>query len=43
MDDGEEIRVHTFTMEEVLAATREEYRCDTESALALWLYAGELS
>src|SRR6266487_4497166 len=35
MDDGEEIRVHTFTMEEALAATREDYRCDPEAALAL--------
>lgn len=43
MDDGKEICVHTFTMEEALAATREDYRCDTESVLALWLYAGELS
>ncbi len=39
MDDGEEIRVHTFTMDEALAATREDYRCDPEAALALWLYA----
>jgi 8-oxo-dGTP pyrophosphatase MutT (NUDIX family) len=39
VEDGEEIRVHTFTMEEALAATREDYRCDPEAALALWLYA----
>ena len=39
MDDGEEIRVHTFTLDEALAATREDYRCDPEAALALWLYA----
>src|SRR6266700_3692951 len=40
MEDGEEIRVHTFTMEEALAETRVDYRCDPEAALALWLYAG---
>jgi len=38
MDDGEEIRVHTFTLDEALAATRVDYRCDHEAALALWLY-----
>lgn len=38
MEDGEEIRVHTFTLDEALAATREDYRCDPEAALALWLY-----
>jgi hypothetical protein len=40
MEDGEEIRVHTFTFEDALAATKEDYRCDPEAALALWLYAG---
>jgi len=40
MDEEEEIRVHTFTLGEALAATREDYRCDPEAALALWLYAG---
>jgi len=40
MEDGEEIRVCTFTLDEALAATREDYRCDPEVALALWLYAG---
>jgi len=40
MDDGEEIRVHTFTLDESLAATRVDYRCDPEAALALWLYFG---
>jgi ADP-ribose pyrophosphatase YjhB (NUDIX family) len=40
MEDGEEILVKTFTLEEALAATREDYRCDPEAALALWLYAG---
>ena len=38
MEDGEEIRVHTFTLDEALAATKEDYRCDPEAALALWLY-----
>ncbi len=41
MEDGEEIRVHTFTLDEALAATREDYRCDPEAALALWLYKGK--
>ena len=40
MEDGEEIWVHTFTLDEALAATREDYRCDPEAALALWLYTG---
>jgi len=40
MEDGEEIRVHAFTLDEALAATREDYRCDPEAALALWLYTG---
>jgi 8-oxo-dGTP pyrophosphatase MutT (NUDIX family) len=39
MEDGEEIWVHTFTLNEALAATRMDYRCDPEAALALWLYA----
>ncbi len=39
MEDGEEIRVHTFTLDEALAATKIDYRCDPEAALALWLYA----
>jgi 8-oxo-dGTP pyrophosphatase MutT (NUDIX family) len=39
MEDGEEIRVHTFTLEEALGAIRVDYRCDPEAALALWLYA----
>lgn len=39
MEDGEEIRVHTFTLEEALAAIRIDYRCDPEAVLALWLYA----
>ena len=40
MEDGEEIRVHTFTLDEALATTREDLRCDPEAALALWLYFG---
>ena len=39
MEDGEEIWVHTFTLDEALAATRIDYRCDPEAALALLLYA----
>ncbi|HEU0000108.1 MAG TPA: hypothetical protein VFQ36_04375 [Ktedonobacteraceae bacterium] len=38
MEDGEEVRVHTFTWETALAATKEDCRCDPEAALALWLY-----
>ena len=41
MEDGEEIRVHTFTLDEALVATREDYRCNPEAALALWLYSGK--
>ncbi len=40
MEDGEEIRVHTFTLDEALAGTSEDYRYDPEATLALWLYAG---
>ncbi len=43
MEDGEEIRVHTFTLNEALAATRIDYRCDPEAALALWLYAESIT
>ncbi len=35
----EEIRVHTYTLQDALAATLVDYRCDPEAALALWLYA----
>jgi 8-oxo-dGTP pyrophosphatase MutT (NUDIX family) len=41
LEDGEEIRVHTFTLDEALAATKIDYRCDPEAALALCLYAGK--
>jgi 8-oxo-dGTP pyrophosphatase MutT (NUDIX family) len=40
MEEQEEIRVKTFSLEEALAATKEDYRCDPEAALALWLYSG---
>ncbi len=39
MEDGEEIWVHTYTLDEALAATRLDYRCDPEAAFALWMYA----
>ncbi len=42
MEEEEEIRVHTFTLYEALAATREDYRCDPEAALALWLYTSKV-
>lgn len=40
MEDGEEIRVVTFPLQEALEATKQDYRFDPEAALALWLYAG---
>jgi 8-oxo-dGTP pyrophosphatase MutT (NUDIX family) len=40
LDVEEEIRVQTFTLDEALAATKTDYRCDPEAALALWLFAG---
>lgn len=40
LEDGEELFVHTLTLQEALAATKIDYRCDPEAALALWLYAG---
>lgn len=40
MEDREEERVHEFTLDQALAATREDYRCDPEAALALWLNMG---
>jgi len=42
MEGGEEILVKTFTLDEALAATRHDYCCDPQAALALWLYAGKL-
>jgi len=40
MEEGEEILVKTLTLNEALAATREDYRCNPEAALALWLFVG---
>src|SRR6266487_633569 len=40
MEDQEEVHVWTLKLEEALAATQRDYRCDPEAALALWLYAG---
>ncbi len=34
MEKQEEIRIQTFTLEEALAATRKDYRCDPEAALS---------
>jgi hypothetical protein len=31
---------NTFARDEALMATKLDYRCDPEAALALWLYAG---
>jgi ADP-ribose pyrophosphatase len=39
LEDGEELLVHTFTIDEALTETRREYRVDPEAALALWIYA----
>ncbi len=42
MADGEEVQVHTFTLDEALAVTGVDCRCDPEeAALALWLYPGK--
>ncbi len=30
MEDGEEIQVHTFTLDEALTETKVDYRCDHE-------------
>jgi hypothetical protein len=40
LEDGEELFVHTFTLDEALAETRIDYRVDPEAALTLWMYAG---
>jgi 8-oxo-dGTP pyrophosphatase MutT (NUDIX family) len=40
LEDGEELFVHTFTLDKALAETRKENRVDPEAALALWVYAG---
>ncbi len=41
MGNGGEIRVHSFTLDEALATTKVDFRCDPGVALALWLYASE--
>ena len=38
MEGGEEIWVHTFTLDEALVVARVDYCCDPEAALVLWLY-----
>ena len=40
MEDREEIQVLTFTLDDALANTKIDFRCDPEAVLALWLYAG---
>ncbi len=39
MEAQEEIRVRTYTLQDALAETFIDYRCDPEAALALWLFA----
>lgn len=39
METQEEIRVRTYTLQEALAETLLDYRCDPEAALALWIFA----
>ncbi len=34
MEESEEIRVKTLTIDGALAATQEDYRCDPEAALS---------
>jgi 8-oxo-dGTP pyrophosphatase MutT (NUDIX family) len=41
LEDGEELFVRTFTLNEALETTRIDYRVDPEAALALWVYAGQ--
>ncbi|MGB8346401.1 MAG: hypothetical protein WCD86_16065 [Ktedonobacteraceae bacterium] len=38
-DTQETIKVHTFTLQEALAATLLDDRCDPETAMLLWIYA----
>jgi 8-oxo-dGTP pyrophosphatase MutT (NUDIX family) len=42
MEEQEEVHVQTLKLEDALAATKIDYRCDPEAALALWLYAGHI-
>jgi 8-oxo-dGTP pyrophosphatase MutT (NUDIX family) len=39
MEAQEEIRVRIYTLQEALAETLIDYRCDPEAALALWVFA----
>lgn len=39
LEKYEEIRAITYTLEDALAETLVDYRCDPEAALALWIYA----
>lgn len=43
MEAQEEIRVRTYTLQEALAETLIDYRCDPETALALWLFANRVN
>jgi 8-oxo-dGTP pyrophosphatase MutT (NUDIX family) len=42
MEEEEEIWVQAFSLQEALAATKIDYRCDPEASFALWLYAGTM-
>ncbi len=42
-EEHEEIHVHTYTLQEALAATALDCRCEPETAFALWLYAHKLA
>ncbi len=42
MEEEEDIHVHTFTLDEALALTKEDFRCDPEAGLALWLYSSKV-
>lgn len=39
IETGTEAPLVTLSLEEALEATKQDYRCDPEAALALWLYA----
>ena len=34
--------MHTFTLDEALAATMIDYKCDPEASFALWLYKNNI-
>ena len=40
LDDQEVIRLLTFGIDEALELMKKDYCCDSEAALALWLYVG---